>query len=185
MTPWAGDYLAESTWWQWQSNNKDWIEELKLYDEDITDEQIAEMIGPDDWVKQFPEWATKISKPMKKSELEKLASIKDGNLQSEVAKAVLELIKLESASLPGLESTDYMGAYHGMYLFWEENDSLSRLMDDWMEHCNMVGDMSTYLGQCKFSVSPMEFRRWKISIEKGLTQLKNLERLIKLIGIQI
>lgn len=185
MTPWAGGVLALQQWWFWQETQEEWVDEIKSYDEEITDEQIAEMIGPEDWVKQFPEWATKISKPLKKAELERLASAKDGSLQSEVASDVLELMKLESASLPGLEDTDYMGAYHGMYLFWEQGDTLNRLLDDWFEHCNQMGDMSTYLGQCKFSVSPMEFRRWKVSIEKGLTQLINLERLIKKVGIQI
>jgi hypothetical protein len=71
-----------------------------------------------------------------------------------------------------------------MYLYWEEHDMSSRLIDDYTENVNMMGGEGYLetLGISPIPNKPFQFRRWMAEMEKGWIQLKNIEELVKLIG---
>jgi PRTRC genetic system protein F len=184
FTPWQGSYLAEYTWWYHMESQEDFIEELSQYYDDEESIQAAMELSPDNWNAAFPTWVTHIEKPLSEDDLKIIANTSEDNLVTQVAKAVLALIKYQDAQLPDVRITQLDSVYSGMYLYWEEHDMSSRLIDDYTENVNMMGGEGYLetLGISPIPNKPFQFRRWMAEMEKGWIQLKNIEELVKLIG---
>lgn len=185
FSPWKGDYLAQQTWWYGLDDQEDFVEELRQnFDDDEEALADAMEVSPDAWEAAFPKWVTKIDNALTESELEIIAQAQPSSLESEVAAIVLDMIKNKGATLPDVYSTGMESMHHGLYLYWEENDMASRLIDDWFEGINQHGGegYTETLGISAIPSKPFLFRQWMAAMELGFTQLKNIERLIELIG---
>lgn len=184
FTPWMGTAKAENTWWYGNDNQEDFVEEVSQYYEDADDLENALEVSPDAWDAAFPKWVTTIDQALSEEELKVIALAEPCSLESEVAGILLDMIKNKDASLPDVRMTPLESVYHGMYVYWEENDMSSRLSDDWLQQINeMGGDGYTdVLSLTPIPSKPFDFRKWMAEMEAGFTQLKNIERLIDLIG---
>lgn len=185
FTPWQGSYYAEQTWWYHMDNQEDFVDEIsQYYDDDVESMQEAMEVSPDNWEAAFPKWVTSIENPLSEDDLRIIANTSEDSLVTQVAEAVLALIKYQDAQLPDVRITQLESVYNGMYLYWEDQDMSSRLIDDYTQHINNLGGEG-YLGTLGISPIPskqFQFRQWMANMEKGWIQLKNIEQLVKLIG---
>lgn len=185
-TPWRGEYMATATWWYHMENQEDFVEEISSYYDDDDSEALEEAmeVSPDKWHAAFPAWATSIEHPLSENDLSIIANSTENTLESQVAKVVLEMMKLQDAQLPDVRMTEMDSVYNGMYLHWVEGDMSSRLVDDYIENVNNMGGEGYLetLGISPIPSKPFQFRKWMADMEKGWIQLKNIEQLVKLIG---
>lgn len=184
FTPWKGSYLAQHVWWYGSDDQEDFVEELQqIYEDD--DEGLANAleVSPDAWEAAFPKWVTTPDNALTKSKLQILAEAQPSSLESEVAAIVLDMIKNQDAMIPDVRITSVQPMHHSLYLYWEESDMASRLVDDWYEQINQHGGegYTETLSLSAIPSKPFQFRKWMAEMEKGFTQLKNIERLIDLI----
>ena len=182
-TPWRGSDLAQQVWWYGEDNQDDFEEILKSYYDDESLED-TEAIGPANWDASFPAWVTNLNKALSESELQLIAQAEPGSLESEVARILLDMIENQDASTPCMQDVGMNPVYNGLYLHWEENDMSHRLMDDWFQMANENGGegYTETLSLSPIPSKPFQFRQWMAKMEKGFIQLKNIERLIELIG---
>lgn len=181
-TPWTGEEYAYQAWWYGEDNQEDFLSVAREYHDEVDDLSELDLIGPDDWRSAFPEWVTAINKPLDETALKEIEKVNPDSLESKVAHAVLEIIKLQEAKIPDV-ALSLMPVYNSIYLHWEEGDMSSRLVDDYLNSASEAGEGYTEtMTLCPIPNKPKELKVWMEGISQGLLQLKNIERLIKLIG---
>jgi len=185
-TPWAGEGKATQTWWYGEDNQEDYIEALKEYQGEDSEEEIIDEIGPEVWKNSFPKWVTELENPLSVDELEAIAKLNPETLESRVAGVVLKLIENENAQLPAVYDTCLYPVYNSIYLHWKSSDISSRLIDDFVEEINNMGGegYTEMLGLCAIPNKKKKFDSWMDDMTAGFRQLKNLDTLIHLIGIR-
>lgn len=182
FTPWMGHDLAQYTWWFGCDTMQDFEEELQNYE--MTLEEFGQPT-PDEWTAAFPEWALNINAELSAEQLQDLVSHKDA-LIGEVASAILDVQSLKDSEMPDLYGTELQAAYSGFYLFWEEQDMSTRLLDDFMEYANSGADYYTNdVGIVKIPREITAIAQLFQNLETGFKQMKNIERLTSLVGTQI
>lgn len=183
-SPWMGRDLASNVWWMGMDTQKDWLSEVELNGEELEEGSTP---SPNDWDAAFPEWVNNIKSVFTKAQIKKIAKTHQDAFIKDVCESLLEIIDSEDAYMPDLSGTEYYRAYSGLYLFWGgENDISKRLMDDFMQDVNNSGDSySEFLGLTKIPNNQEDIDMSFKQLEAGLKQMRNLERLIKLVGAQI
>lgn len=181
-TPWQGDGLAPHAWWYGEDNQEDFIEAVKEYNGDDEDFDESNYVSPNDWKNAFPAWVTAVNQELDEAKLNEIAGGDPEALEAKVAQAVLAIIKLKEASIPGM-SLSITPVYNSLYLHWAEGDMSRRLVDDYLNECSQVGEGYTEtLTLCVIPYQTEQLKVWMDEISNGFEQLKNIERLIKLIG---
>lgn len=186
FTPWMATHRAENVWWYGTDNQECFVEEVtQYYDDDDADSlENALSVSPEKWHAAFPEWVTNIEEPLSEADLNIIAQAEPSTLESEIATILLDMIKNKDASIPNANVTGMESIYSGLYLHWEDNDMSNQLADDWFEGVNQTGGEGYTESLCLTPIpsKPSKFNQWMEEMEAGFIQLKNIERLVNLIG---
>lgn len=176
LTPEVARYMAEYLWWQGESDEESWKENMCL--EGYEPEDIESMIGPSKFDESFPKW---VLNPTRQN----LATLKPKTADG---KKVLNILREMEATienrplLPCVLPDSHDRVYWGAYLGWrEEGCAVFRLLDDHFEMANQGGDYMTDLNGVE--AIPLEaeaFKQWKRKMEKGFRMLNLLDQLILL-----
>lgn len=177
LTPEVARGVAEYLWWQGESDEKEWKENLLL--EGYEQENIDDMIGPTKFDSSFPSWVLNSAKP----DLSALAPKSHGGKKVLEILRELETFDEQSSLLPWLLPESCDRVYWGGYLGWRaEGCPVFRLLDDHFEMANQGGgDYMTELnGVEAIPLDAKAFSEWKLRMEKGFRMLRLLDRLILL-----
>lgn len=186
LTPWSGLDMASYVWWLGADNDEDYISELKAnYEEDEELDLSDYAPKPSEVNAAFPEYVTKLENPLSINELMELSTKHDEDWVREVCKVAVDMSQVGDFQLPDLADTEAQSVYVPYMFGWESNDIFERLLDDFFEDANM-SDVSTQ--DCGLVPLPVnDQKRMKSlfsNLERGFSQMKNIERLIKLISVQ-
>lgn len=176
MTPAVARERAEYLWWQGETDELAWRENLGF--EGYEQEDIDAMIGPSKFDASFPGW---VLNPAKQNLSRLKPKGSDGKKVLEIL-LEMEAIAEERALLPYLLPDMYDRVYWGAYLGWhQEGCAVFRLVDDHFEMANQGGDYLTELNGIEAIPLEVEaFKQWKRRMEKGFRMLNLLDQLILL-----
>lgn len=184
-SPWRAEDYAIHTWWFGEDNDEDYLEMLKEYYEGDAEENVG--ITPSQWKASFPDWVTAIKNPLSEKELQALVNLNDNSLESRVAEALLPMIANERVQIPTVHQYGVDTVESAIYIVWEDGDHSIAVADDRINDINMNGGdgYADILSLIPIPNKPVLFRKWLVDMERGFRQLKNIERLIELIGVQL
>ncbi len=185
-SPWRAEEYAQMTWWYGEDNDDGYLEMLGEYHEgEDLEEVLATSVKPSQWKASFPDWVTSIERPLSEQDLEAIAKNEDGSLESKVAQALHALIADQNACIPTVNDFGCEIVYAPVHIAWQDGDYSLAVSDDRIEEINMHGGegYSDILSLMPIPYKPMLFRKWLVEMELGFRQLKNIERLIDLVGV--
>ncbi len=185
-SPWSVEEYARMIWWYGEDNDDDYMEILGEYHggEDL-DEVIATSVKPSQWKASFPDWVTSIENPLSEQDLKSIAKNEDGSLESKVAQALLALIADQEACIPIVPQYGCEIVYAPIHIAWQDGDYSLAVSDDRINDINAQGGegFTDILSLMPCPYKPILFRKWLVEMELGFRQLKNIERLIDLVGV--
>jgi PRTRC genetic system protein F len=176
LTPEVARQVAEFLWWQGESDEQAWKE--NLLDEGYDPQELEGLIGPKKFDSSFPGWVLNPAKP----DLSRF-SPKTGD-----GKKILAILHdMETFNEPGpllpyLLPDSHDSVYWGGYLAWHANNCpVLRLLDDHFEMANQGADYMTELSGVEAIPRDADaFQEWKLRMEKGFRQLNRLDQLVLL-----
>lgn len=176
--------MCQYLYWYGMDTQEDYIEELKNYDEEDVLENLDDQLTPDSFDASFDDWVINATQVHDTEALARLETTEQVGFVRELLPLLRELdqwIKKE-ARLPSLRS-ECQNVYFGFCLEWEEDDPLSRIIDDHCEQANYASDSYTTLLVMEKAPSERQaFIQWKKGVEDGFALLSTLERLLTMIA---
>lgn len=182
FTPNVAFYHAQHVYWYGADNDEDFLSEQE-YSGEEDGEGEAEVFKPSDFLKSFPDFFFSGAK-LSPEQLKSIAASKDSE-EGEVARIILTIDRLceEGAKLPDLTDREIEHVYFSGAMHWDENDSLARCHDDFINMANECSDGYTDLfGVTDVPYNPKAFQKWRAEMEKGFELYSQLDRLMQLIG---
>jgi len=187
LTPCLARQVAENTLWFCASTQEEWIGELADMGHEPDD--IDGAFSPDEFNKGLPDW---VVNPFKGECLstEALTILSHGwSKKARVAQTIMDINSLlrDHERLPSIEESEEeaQSVYYANVLRWNESDSMERLYNELMQSANNNADYSTdVMHVLDVPWEPDAFKQWKASMEKTLTGIKLLNRLIGLVTVE-
>lgn len=185
MTPALARNIAEYVYWTGASTQEEWRDEVgSFYGDD--EEEIDELFSPDDFDAEYPEWARGTKKP---AGVPVYALAVDGSQPLEVQEVATILVEITALMEEGVHLSEPLHeaeqVYHGAYFRWSDEDSMQRLLDDYVQLANESGEgFTTLAGLETVGLDQESFIAWKTRVEQAFRLMALQDRLIDFLADQ-
>lgn len=184
MTPALARNIAEYVYWAGASTQEEWRHEVGSYHDD--EEEIDELFSPDDFDAEYPEWVRDTKKP---AGVPVYALAVDDSLPPEVQEVATILVEITALMEEGVHLSEPLHeaeqVYHGTYFRWSDEDSMQRLLDDYVQCANESGEgFTTLAGLEMVGLDQESFIAWKTRVEQAFRLMTLQDRLIDFLADQ-
>ena len=185
MTPAHARNIAEHVYWYGNSTQEEWREEVGfLYEGEEV--EIDDLFSPDDFDAEYPEWARGTKKP---AGVPVYALAVDDSLPPEIQEVATILVEITALMEEGVHLSEPIHeaeqVYHGAYFRWSDEDSMQRLLDDYVQMANESGEGFTSMAGLEMvGLDQESFIAWKTRVEQAFCLMTLQDRLIDFLADQ-